>query len=134
MARTQSKLFGNPKRYKPPPDVPTPEFRTINGVKWGLGYAKDKKADAVEVAKRIKKYGTEGARVIKAPNGKYGVYIKPDTGNPKKTVNRSQTGKSVRSKDIKIKAKRPGPRFSKTGKKYTERRANRSDKNPSKRL
>jgi len=133
MKRSQSKLFGNAKRYRPPPDVPTPEQRTINGIKWGLAYAKEKKTDAKEIAKRIKGHGTEGVRVIKAPNGKYGVYVKPKTGKRKKAKT-GQTGKSVTAIDKKRKAKKPGKRVSKSGKRYTERRANRSDKNPSKRL
>lgn len=36
--------------------------------------------------------------------------------------------------DKKLKAKKPGKRKSKSGKKYTETRKNRSDKNPKKRL
>lgn len=39
-----------------------------------------------------------------------------------------QTGKSVTRIDRKHKARVPGPRRSRSGRKYTERRRNRSDK------
>lgn len=45
-----------------------------------------------------------------------------------------QTGKSNRTRDKKRKAKKPGWRKSKSGKKYFENRRNRSDKNRKKRL
>ena len=45
-----------------------------------------------------------------------------------------QTGKSDKAKDKKLTAKKPGKRISKSGKTYTERRRNRSDKNKKKRL
>lgn len=47
---------------------------------------------------------------------------------------RYQTGKSNKKVDQKRTALPPGVRRSKSGKKYTERRKNRSDKNKRKRL
>lgn len=45
-----------------------------------------------------------------------------------------QTGKSVTRIDKKLRAKKPGRRVSKSGNVYFERRRNRSDKNPKKKL
>ena len=45
-----------------------------------------------------------------------------------------QTGKSDKKIDKKLTAKKPGKRKSKSGKIYSERRRNRSDKNKKKRL
>ncbi len=45
-----------------------------------------------------------------------------------------QTGRSNTASDKKRTAKKPGKRVSKSGKTYTERRANRSDKSKKRRL
>lgn len=45
-----------------------------------------------------------------------------------------QLGKSKRSVDARIRARKPGKRKSSAGKRYYENRRNRSDKNPKKRL
>jgi len=45
-----------------------------------------------------------------------------------------QTGKTVKRKDVKRSALKPGKRLSKSGKTYYETRKNRSDKDKRKRL
>ena len=45
-----------------------------------------------------------------------------------------QTGKTVRTRDVKRKAKYPGKRISKTGRTYWETRRNRSDRSKRKKL
>ncbi len=49
-------------------------------------------------------------------------------------ASKRQTGKSNKSADKKRSAMKPGTRLSKNRNKYTEKRANRSDKNPKRRL
>jgi hypothetical protein len=51
----------------------------------------------------------------------------------KKTTLKRYNTKSI-SRDKKLKAKHPGRRVSKSGKKYTENRSNRSDKDRRRRL
>ena len=52
----------------------------------------------------------------------------------KKKAKNYQTGSSNRASDKQRKAKAPGKRISATGRPYTERRANRSDKRPKYRI
>lgn len=62
---------------------------------------------------------------------------KKATGKLPRTIKRTRTQiKNTKSKraDRKRKALAPGKRLSKSGKLYTERRSNRSDKNKRKRL
>jgi len=51
----------------------------------------------------------------------------------KRQTGTNRKGRSIK-RDKKIKAKHPGPRTSSSGRKYSERRANRSDKNRTKKL
>ena len=56
--------------------------------------------------------------------------IKVELLAEKKRAKNYQTGSSNRANDKQRKAKAPGKRISATGRAYTERRANRSDKRP----
>lgn len=73
-----------------------------------------KKAPAKRKPQAKKKTGTKRPRTIK--------------------VSRTQTGSTTRVVDKKPGALPPGRRISKSGKKYTERRRNRSDKSKEKGL
>ena len=86
-----------------------------------------KKRNAVKYAKKI------GGKFWKT---KYGWIVKKITGKKSRSsgrgriirVSKHQTGTSRYIYDKKRRAKKPGRRISRTGKKYTETRRNRSDK------
>ena len=125
MGRKASK----PRPYKRPPEKHTPESRKIGGKKFNLLSAHKTKKDAQNAAGRMRNAGFY-ARVVKAPNGKYGVY-----SGKKKPVSNRQTGKSNKSRDSKRTALPPGKRRSKFNQMtYYERRKNRSDISKSKKL